>query len=89
MSRLKHSFDYQMNRDEFLCFCEIVPMTVSERIAFSRWTRAGNCIDSNPWGYVDGTDMPMNFLEAYRIRNGYTQGPWDHWHGDESNETFI
>ena len=80
----KKSHDYQLNLVELEEMEKIVPMTVPERNAIRKWVRKGNTVESNPWEYVDPDGEQMNYLQAYRIHFGYTRGPWDYWHGEET-----
>ncbi len=79
----KKSIDYQINMEAFHEMDECVPMTKSERDALRNWAKKGYDIDSNPWELTDSDGWPMNYLQAYRIKNGYNSGPWDYWKGPD------
>lgn len=79
MKYQKKSLDYQLNMEAFHELDDQVPMTRSERIALRNWARNGHDIDSNPWNLTDDSNYPLNYLHAYRIKNGYPSGPWDDW----------
>lgn len=45
---------------------------------------------------MDSDGMPLNYLQAFRIRFGYSSGPWDYWKGsdtqllwDEQSHCFL
>lgn len=73
----KKSIDYQLNMETFNEMDECVPMTKSERDALRQWVKQGYDIETNPWEIVDSDGGPLNYLQAYRLRNGYSSGPWD------------
>jgi len=79
----KKSIDYQVNLWTLHEMEEVVPMTLYERKAIHKWVRSGHEIESNPWNYLDSDGMPLNFLQAYRLKYGYSSGPWDYWTGEE------
>ena len=79
----KKSIDYQVNLWALHEMEEVVPMTLYERKAIHKWVRSGHEIESNPWNYLDSDGMPLNFLQAYRLKYGYSSGPWDYWTGEE------
>ena len=81
MRYLKHSIDYQFNMEAFHEMERCIPMTVSERNALRSWVKRGNDIETNPWEFTDSDGWPLNYLRAYRLRNGYSSGPWDNWKG--------
>lgn len=59
----------------------LIPMTLRERRSLRRWVYTGHDPETNPWGYYEFDDMPMCFLQAYRLEIGYISGPWDYWKG--------
>lgn len=77
-----HTFDHQTDLDNLDYFESVVPMTRAERTAIRRWVYRGNSVDSNPWNYLDSDGEQMCYLQAYRLKCGYTHGPWDYWFGD-------
>jgi len=79
----KNSIDYQINIFTFHEMEDCVPMTRPERYALRYWVRSGHDVESNPWDYRDSDGMMLNYLQAYRIHNGYSSGPWDCWRGPE------
>ncbi|MDO4978488.1 MAG: hypothetical protein Q4E53_14660 [Eubacteriales bacterium] len=79
MKYQKKSLDYQLNMEAFHEMDEHIPMIKSERDALRSWVKQGHDIDSNPWNLTDNLDGPLNYLHAYRIKNGYPSGPWDDW----------
>lgn len=83
----KKSLDYQLNMEAFHDMDDHVPMTKPERDALRSRAKKGYDIDTNPWGLTEPDGYPMNYLKAYRIKNGYSSGPWDDWKGDE-NQLF-
>ncbi len=92
----KKSIDYQVNMEAFHEMEEIVPMTKPERDALRIWVQKGYEIESNPWDCSDSDGFPLNFLQAYRLQNGYSSGPWDYWKGpehqtywDDATKSFI
>lgn len=80
----KNSIDYKVNIWSLHEMEEVVPMTLYERKYLRKWVRSGHEIDSNPWGYFDSDGMPLNYLQAYRLKYGYSSGPWDYWTGPEN-----
>lgn len=80
----KNSIDYQINLAELQEMEEAVPMTLRERSGLRSWVHKGNEVDSNPWGYTDSDGLPLNYLQAFRIRFGYSSGPWDYWKGSDT-----
>ena len=80
----KNSIDYQINLEELQEMEEAVPMTLRERSGLRSWVHKGNEVDSNPWGYTDSDGLPLNYLQAFRIRFGYSSGPWDYWKGSDT-----
>ena len=71
----KKSIDYQINKEALREMEEDVPMTLHERESIRKWVKHGHEIDSNPWDYYDSDGYMMNYLQAYRIRFGYSSGP--------------
>lgn len=70
----KDSIDYQVNLVALQEMEEAVPMTLRERQCLRKWVRKGNEVESNPWNYMDSDGMPLNYLQAFRIRFGYSSG---------------
>lgn len=92
----KSSIDYKITMDNLRWIEDVVPMTRSERISLRTWVRQGHDFESNPWDYRDLDGMQLNYLQAFRLEYGYSQGPWDHWRGpqnhlfwDNERKTFI
>lgn len=92
----KRSPEYQTNLEAFREMDIYVPMTRDERTALRSWVQSGHDIETNPWNYSDCDGWPLNYLQAYRLKNGYSSGPWDYWKGpehqpqwDELTERFI
>ena len=92
----RYSYEYQMNLAAFFEMDYIVPMTKPERDSLRKWVREGNDLAVNPWDYLDSEGLPLNYLQAYRLRFGYNNGPWDYWKGpdtqprwDENRNCFI
>ena len=56
-----------------------IPMTRVEQNALRSWARRGYDVETNPGGYTDCDGWPLNYLQAYRLKNGYSSGPWDYW----------
>ena len=81
----KKSIDYQLNMEAFYEMDECVPMTKSERNALRSWVKQGNDIETNPWEFADSDGWPLNYLQAYRLKHGYSSGPWDYWKGLKIN----
>ena len=50
----------------------VIPMLEMERKALRRWVSRGNHPEKNPWGYLDEDGWPLNYVEAYRRRKGYS-----------------
>lgn len=71
----KKSIDYQINMDTFHEMDECVPMTKPERDALRHWVRKGFDLETNPWNYLDGDSIPLNYLQAYRLEFGYSAVP--------------
>jgi hypothetical protein len=84
----KGSYDYSFNMEAFHDMDRTVPMTKPERDALRSWVKAGHDIDSNPWGYKDSDQFPMNYIQAYRLKLGYSYGPWDYWKGPDPDANF-
>lgn len=79
------SYDYQINMEAFHEMDRFVPMTRDERNALRSWARRGYDVETNPWDYTDCDGWPLNYLQAYRLRNGYSNGPWDYWKGPDEH----
>ena len=77
----KKSIDYQINKETLREMEEDVPMTLHERESIRKWVKYGHEVESNPWDYYDSDGYMMNYLQAYRIKFGYSSGPWDYWKG--------
>lgn len=84
MEYMPQTIDYQVNILALKEMEEIVPMTIHERNRLRRWVRAGHELDSNPWHYSDSDGYPLNYLHAFRLKYGYSSGPWDYWKGPDS-----
>lgn len=80
----RKSIDYQVNIETLHEMEECIPMTLPERRALREWVYRGNDVESNPWDYRDGDGLQLNFLQAYRLKYGYSSGPWDNWKGPHS-----
>lgn len=80
----KHSIDYQINMETFHEMNECVPMTNPERTALRNWIKKGYDFNTNPWDFLDSDGLPLNYLQAYRLKFGYSSGPWDYWKGPEN-----
>lgn len=46
--------------------------------------------------YLDADGMPLNYLQAFRLKYGYPSGPWNYWKGpdeqflwDDARQCFI
>ena len=90
----RKSIDYQVNMEAFHEMDECVPMTKPERDAVRSWVKGGHELESNPWDFYDSDGYPLNYLQAYRLKFGYSSGPWDSWKGsdplwDETLKGFI
>ena len=92
----RKSADYGANIEAFEDMDLYVPMTRVERTALRSWARKGYDVETNPWGYTDCDGWPLNYLQAYRLKNGYSSGPWDYWKGpaqqplwDDIGKCFI
>ena len=92
----KKSIDYQINMAAFQEMDECVPMTKPERDALRYWVIKGYDVETNPWDYVDSDGEPLNYIQAYRLKYGYSSGPWDYWKGpdrqpywDNETHSFI
>ncbi len=79
----KKSMEYHFNMEAFHHMDACVPMTKPERDALRIWVKKGCDIEENPWNYLDCDGLPLNFLQAYRLKFGYSSGPWDYWKGPE------
>ena len=80
----KDSIDYQVNLVALQEMEEAVPKTLRERRCLRKWVYKGNEVESNSWNYMDSDGMPLNYLQAFRIRFGYSSGPWDYWRGSDT-----
>ena len=96
MKYRRNTIDYQITMDNLRWIDDVIPMTRSERRSLHAWVRDGNDIDSNPWEYYDECGMLLPYLQAFRLKYGYSGGPWDHWKGpetqlfwDNDRKTFI
>ena len=85
----KKSIDYQLNMEAFYEMDECVPMTKSERNALRSWVKQGNDIETNPWEFADSDGWPLNYLQAYRLKHGYSSGPWAYWKGPEDQPLWV
>ena len=68
----RKSADYQANMEAFEDMDLYIPMTRTERNALRSWARRGYDVETNPWGYTDCDGWPLNYLQAYRLKNGYS-----------------
>ena len=73
----RHSIDYQLNLYALHEMERIVPMTLPERFLIRSWVKKGHDIASNPWDCRDSDGCQLNYLQAFRLENGYSYGPWD------------
>lgn len=80
----KDSLDHQLNLEVLHDMEECVPMTLKERSSLRKWVHTGHDPESNPWDYMDTDSMPLNYLQAYRLKFGYSSGPWDYWKGPDT-----
>ena len=92
----KNSMDYQLNLLALEEMENLVPMTLHERTCIRKWVKSGHEIESNPWHYLDADGMPLNYLQAFRLKYGYPSGPWNYWKGpdeqflwDDARQCFI
>ena len=92
----KNTIDYQITMDNLRWIDDVVPMTRPERRSLHAWVIDGHDIDSNPWNYLDECGMQLPYLQAFRLKYGYSGGPWDHWKGpdtqlfwDDERKTFT
>ena len=76
--------DYQVNLVALEEMEDVVPMTPYERKALRRWVHRGHEVESNPWDYKDADGYQLNYLQAFRLKYGYSSGPWDYWKGPET-----
>ena len=83
----KNSMDYQLNLLALEEMENLVPMTLHERTCIRKWVKSGHEIESNPWHYLDADGMPLNYLQAFRLKYGYPSGPWNYWKGPD--EQFL
>lgn len=79
MKYSRGSVDYAVNVESLREMEELVPMTSYERSRLRGWVKEGNDVESNPWNFLNADGSEMNYLEAFRIRFGYSHGPWDSW----------
>ncbi len=70
----KDSINCQINLAALQKMEETVPMTLRERRCLRKWVYKGNEVESNPWNYMDSARMPLNYLQAFRIRFDYSSG---------------
>lgn len=84
MTYEKKTIDYQINLNALREMETFVPMTSYERSRVRCWVKQGHELESNPWNYRDTDGYPLNYLQAFRLRNGYSSGPWDHWKGPDT-----
>lgn len=77
----KKSIDYHLNLEMLHEMEELVPMTRKERDHIRNWVKRGHDLESNPWDCRDEHGYLLNYLQAYRLINGYCSGPWDNWKG--------
>ena len=80
----KKSIDYQTNLFALEEMERLVPMTRRERDCLRIWVHTGHEVETNPWDYMGPDGYRLNFLEAFRLKYGYSYGPWDNWKGPES-----
>ena len=92
----RNTIDYQITMDNLRWIEDVIPMTRSERRSLRSWVIDGHEIDSNPWEYRDECGILLPYLQAFRLKYGYSGGPWDHWKGpetqlfwDNDRKTFI
>ena len=92
----RNSNDYQDNMYAFYEMEDLIPMTRSERNSLRHWATQGNDVETNPWEYTEADGTPLNYLQAFRLKNGYSSGPWDYWKGplnhlywDDLAKSFI
>ncbi|MFR0848614.1 MAG: hypothetical protein ACLSG9_12120 [Eubacterium sp.] len=69
----KNSMDYQLNLLALEEMENLVPMTLHERTCIRKWVKSGHEIESNPWHYLDADGMPLNYLQAFRLKYGISQ----------------
>jgi len=82
MKYVKGSVDYEINFESYREMLNLIPTTRIERLHLLHWVQLGHDVDTNPWGFLNADGSPMNFLHGYRIRRGYSHGPWDDWEYD-------
>ena len=70
----KNSMDYQLNLLALEEMENLVPMTLHERTCIRKWVKSGHEIESNPWHYLDADGMPLNYLQAFRLKYGVDLG---------------
>lgn len=73
--------DYQLNLLALEEMENIIPMTAVERDSLRKWVWKGHNPESNPWNYCDAEGYPLNYLHAFRLKHGSSNGPWDYWNG--------
>lgn len=79
----KDSIDYQVNLATLREIEDMVPMLRCERDALRSWAKAGYDVETNPWQYTDASGCLLDYLKAYRVRNGFYRGPLEYWEIDE------
>lgn len=79
MRYTRGSIDYAVNVESLRKMEEVVPMTSYERSRLRNWVKDGHDVESNPWNFLNDDGSDMNYLKAFRIRFGYSHGPWDSW----------
>lgn len=79
MKYAKGTFDYAVNLESLREMEEVVPMTSYERARLRGWVKEGHDVESNPWDFLNADGTEMNYLQSFRIRYGYSHGPWDSW----------
>lgn len=83
MRYAKKTMEYELNMEAFHEMDRFAPMTSYERKALKEWAKKGYDINTNPWDCTSSDGLPLPFLQAYRLENGYSYGPWDWWKGPE------
>lgn len=84
----KNSIDYQLNLEALREMEEYIPMTDRERSCLRRWVHKGHDPESNPWDYYGSDSIQLNYLQAFRLKFGYSSGPWDYWKGPDSHPNW-
>lgn len=80
----KDTSDFRFNMEAFNEMDLFIPMTRHERNALRHWAKSGYDVSTNPWGYTDCDGWPLNYLQAFRLKYGYSSGPWDYWKGPDT-----